>query len=32
MVGASRCHRHRGDWSSYAIEKLKAKNGRRRKK
>ncbi|MDH2407354.1 hypothetical protein QCL58_01255 [Streptomyces chitinivorans] len=32
MVGASRCHHHRGDWSSYTIERRKAKTRKRRKK
>ncbi len=35
MIGASRCDRHRGDWSSYTIRKReeaerKAKAKRRR--
>lgn len=32
MVGASRCHLHRGDWSSYTVEKRKAKARKRRGK
>lgn len=32
MVGASRCHLHRGDWSKYTIEKRKAKARKRRKR
>lgn len=32
MVGASRCYRHRGAWSSYTIERRKAKERKRRKK
>ncbi len=31
MVGASRCHEHRGAWSSYTIQKRKAKEGKRRR-
>ncbi|GGR50104.1 hypothetical protein GCM10010282_48610 [Streptomyces roseolus] len=25
MIGASRCDRHRGEWSSYEVQKRKAK-------
>ncbi|MFJ3279033.1 MULTISPECIES: hypothetical protein [unclassified Streptomyces] len=25
MVGASRCDRHRGDWSAYTVERRKAR-------
>ncbi|WP_431781786.1 HGGxSTG domain-containing protein [Streptomyces chumphonensis] len=31
MVGASRCHLHRGAWSSYTIDKRKARANRRRR-
>lgn len=32
MVGASRCHLHRGDWSKYTIEKRKTQARKRRKR
>jgi len=32
MVNASRCYRHRGEWSSYTIERRKKQPRKRRKK
>ncbi|MDI6410925.1 hypothetical protein QLX52_19030 [Streptomyces albus] len=32
MVNASRCYQHRGEWSSYTIERRKKQPRKRRRK